>query len=128
MNILKSEVQKLVQEIFQNISRLKEVEPDYTWESLTGGYGEYVVINEYNLTKCQNVNKGYDAVDADGKTVEIKAVKTGHSIKFKDWKSQNVDTLVVVQLFDDGSWEIVYFGSFRQFQSFRAFPVLLEGF
>jgi hypothetical protein len=125
MNQLKRDVRKLVKEIFQNISKLKEVEPDYTWGNLTGDYGEYVVINEYNLTKSRNVNKGYDAVDADGKTVQIKAVKTGQDIKFKD---ENVDTLAVVQLFDDGSWEIVYFGSFEEVKKHKKYSSYSDRF
>ena len=44
-------VYKAVKNIFENIKDLKELDSSFTWENLTGDFGEYIGIKEFDLTK-----------------------------------------------------------------------------
>ena len=105
--------------IFDNINILKKLDESFTWENLTGDYGEYIGINEFNLTKAARGTKGYDAVTSDNKKVQIKAIKTGTQIKFH--LENEVELLLVLKIFDDASWEVIYFGSFEKAKNFMNF-------
>ena len=44
MNIGEDKVYKAVKNIFENIKDLKELDSSFTWENLTGDFGEYIVF------------------------------------------------------------------------------------
>jgi hypothetical protein len=112
------EVKNCIKEIYEKVGQLKMIEPDFTWENLLGDYGEYIAINSFNLIKSPNTTKGYDALDSCGKTVQIKTVKTGKDIKFKD---EAIDLLLVIKVYATADWEILYYGDFNEVKKFCSF-------
>ena len=119
MNIGEDKVYKAVKNIFENIKDLKELDSSFTWENLTGDFGEYIGINEFDLTKADRGTKGYDAVTSDNKKVQIKATRTGTQIKFH--LEDEVELLLVLQILDDATWEVIYFGSFNKAKELKNF-------
>ena len=115
----KNSVYNSVKIIFENINKLKSLDESFTWENLTGDYGEYIGINEFNLSKAGRGTKGYDAITKDNKKVQIKAIKTGTQIKFH--LENEVELLLVLKIFDDANWEVVYFGSFKKAKALMNF-------
>ena len=112
-------VYKAVKNIFENIKDLKELDSSFTWENLTGDFGEYIGINEFDLTKADRGTKGYDAVTSNNKKVQIKATRTGNQIKFH--LEDEVELLLVLQIFDDATWEVIYYGSFYKAKELKNF-------
>lgn len=105
-----NQVYKSVKNIFENINNLKKLDSSFTWENLTGDFGEYIAINEFNLKKAPRGTKGFDALTSDNKKVQIKTVKTGTQIKFH--LEEEVELLLVLRIFDNATWEVIYYGSF----------------
>ena len=114
-----NKVYKAVKNIFENIKDLKELDSSFTWENLTGDFGEYIGINEFDLTKAERGTKGYDAVTSDNKKVQIKATRTGTQIKFH--LEDEVELLLVLRVFDDATWEVIYYGSFNKAKELKNF-------
>ena len=114
-----NKVYKAVKNIFENIKDLKELDSSFTWENLTGDFGEYIGINEFDLTKAERGTKGYDAVTSDNKKVQIKATRTGTQIKFH--LEDAVELLLVLRVFDDATWEVIYYGSFNKAKELKNF-------
>jgi hypothetical protein len=112
-------VYKAVKNIFENIKDLKELDSSFTWENLTGDFGEYIGINEFDLTKADRGTKGYDAITSNNKKVQIKATRTGNQIKFH--LEDEVELLLVLQIFDDATWEVIYYGSFYKAKEYKNF-------
>ena len=112
-------VYKAVKNIFENIKDLKELDSSFTWENLTGDFGEYIGINEFDLTKADRGTEGYDAVTSDNKKVQIKATRTGNQIKFH--LEDEVELLLVLQILDDATWEVIYYGSFNKAKELKNF-------
>ena len=115
----KNKVYKAVKNIFENINKLKELDSSFTWENLTGDFGEYIGINEFNLIKADRGTKGYDALTIENKKVQIKAIKTGTQIKFH--LEDEVELLLVLRIFDDATWEVIYYGSFDKAKELKNF-------
>ncbi len=115
----KNTVYSSVANIFKNINILKQLDDSFTWGNLTGDFGEYIGINEFNLTKANTGTKGYDALTSDNKRVQIKATRTGTQIKF--YLEEEVELLLVLQIFDDATWEVIYYGSFKKAKELKNF-------
>ena len=81
-------IDKKVKEILASYLSAKEelgkIAPTFNWSNLLGDYGEYIAINEFELTQAEISTKGYDAINKKGQTVQIKTIRdTTRSIKFK---------------------------------------------
>ena len=90
-----------------------ELAPDFRWKglgNLLGDYGEYVCIENYNLTKAPAGSDGFDATTEDGRTVQIKTNRAAPSIGFRG----DADLMLVIRVADDGEFEELYFGDFKQ--------------
>lgn len=97
--------------LFASQRTLKALAPDFKWAglgNLLGDYGEFVAISAYNLTKAPAGSNGYDAITADGKTVQVKTNYAANQIGFRG----EADLLLCLKVSDNGDWEEVYFGSF----------------
>ena len=106
---MNEKVNSLVKKIFENILELKKIEPDFTWRNLLGDYGECVAIDYYGFTKADPGASGYDAIDENGKKVQIKANHYSKQIGDRG----KADLLLVLSVKKDGSWEEFYFGDFK---------------
>ena len=78
--------------------------------NLLGDYGEYVCIENYNLTKAPAGSDGFDATTEDGRTVQIKTNHAASSIGFRE----DADLMLVIYVADDGEFEELYFGDFKK--------------
>jgi hypothetical protein len=75
---------------------------------MVGSMGAVLAARRYGLTLMPPSTHGYDALDADGRTVEIKA--TRRSSVSLSASGPMPHRLVVVRLLDDGDPEWVYDG------------------
>ena len=90
---------------------LRKIAPTFNWSNLLGDYGEYIAINEFELTQAEISTKGYDAVNKKGQTVQIKTIRdTTRSIKFK----KGADHLLVIQINNNGDFQKIYYGNFKK--------------
>ncbi|KXO97511.1 hypothetical protein HWD35_19225 [Tsukamurella tyrosinosolvens] len=76
---------------------------------LVGTLGEVLAASKYGLTLAPPSTKGYDAVDRDGRKVEIKATY-GTSVALRASSHQEADDLLVLRLDLRGAPELVYYG------------------
>ena len=73
---------------------------------LVGSIGEVIVAEHYGLILLPNSTKTHDAYSKDEKFVQIKATQV-KSISI----SSEPDYIIVIKLFQDGSWEEIYNGA-----------------
>ena len=101
-------VLKLVAELRQNVSQLKERYPDrhFTLDGhLVGSIGEVLAAETYGLELLPASSPTHDALAPDGCAVQIKLTqRTGVGL------SSEPDHLLVHKLHDDGRYEEVYNG------------------
>ena len=98
---------------------MRSLAPEFKWAglgNLLGDYGECVAIDYYGFTKADRGASGYDAIDANGKKVQIKANHYSKQIGVR----REVDLLWVLTFKEDGGWEAFFFGIFK-----RLFPLLI---
>lgn len=72
---------------------------------LVGSIGEVLVADYYGLKLLPNSTEIHDAIDADGKFVQIKATQIKRIAI-----SSEPDHLIVIKISDSGEWEEVYNG------------------
>lgn len=106
---------KRVKEILASYLSAKEelgkIAPTFNWSNLLGDYGEYIAINEFELSQAEISTKGYDAINKKGQTVQIKTIRdTTRSIKFK----KGADHLLVIQIKNNGDFQKIYYGNFKK--------------
>lgn len=104
-------VQHIMATMFSAQNALKVLAPEFRWAglgNLLGDFGEYVAIKHYGLEKAAAGSNGYDALTADGKTVQIKANRSASTIGFRG----EADLLLVLKVEPDGSWSECYYGPF----------------
>ena len=92
---------------------MRSLAPEFKWSglgNLLGDYGEYVAIDYYGFTKADPRASGYDAIDENGKKVQIKANNYSKQIGFRG----KAELLLVLTVKEDGSWGEVYFGDFQK--------------
>jgi hypothetical protein len=71
---INSEIQQLIANYIKSRDALKEAGILRTDRNLQGDYAEWFVAKKLNLTLSESsIQKGFDAVDADGKTYQIKS-------------------------------------------------------
>jgi hypothetical protein len=106
-------VQHILASIFASQRALKTLVPEFNWSglgNLLGDFGELVAIDHYGLTKAPSGSDGFDAENAEGRTVQIKTNYAASQIGFRG----SADLLLVIGVKDDGSWEELYYGSFAE--------------
>jgi len=106
-------VKHIIATVFSAQNALRELAPDFKWAgmgNLLGDYGEYVCIENYNLTKAPAGSNGFDATTEDGKTVQIKTNHAASTIGFRG----DADLMLVIYVGDDGEFEELYFGDFKK--------------
>lgn len=68
------EIQELITNYIKSRDALKEAGILRTDRNLQGDYAEWIVAKKLNLTLSEStIQKGYDAVDSDGKTYQVKS-------------------------------------------------------
>jgi hypothetical protein len=105
-------VKHIVATIFSAQDALRDLAPDQRWAgmgNLLGDYGEYVAISNYNLTKAPGGADGYDANNADGLKVQIKANHSSSTIGFRG----EADLLLVLKIESNAEWKELYYGPFK---------------
>lgn len=97
--------------LFASQRTLKALAPEFKWAglgNLLGDYGEFVAVTAYGLTKAPAGSNGFDAITADGKTVQVKTNYAASQIGFRG----EADLLLCLKVSDNGDWEEIYFGPF----------------
>lgn len=105
-------IQHILASIFASQRALKTLAPEFNWAglgNLLGDFGELVAIDHYELVKAPPGSDGYDALTADGQSVQIKTNYAANQIGFRG----SADLLLVIGVNDDGSWQEIYYGSFE---------------
>lgn len=105
------EIRRIFEAIFASQQTLRELAPEFKWTglgNLLGDYGEFIAIEKYDLTKAPSGSGDYDAVNKDGKTVQVKANFSAKQIGFRG----EADLLLVLAINSLGSFEEIYFGPF----------------
>lgn len=99
--------------IFSSQQALKILAPEFGWSglgNLLGDFGELVALERYGLTKAPRGARGYDAIDDQQRTVQIKTNRAASSIGFRG--DPDPDLLLVIKVGDAGDWREMYFGDF----------------
>tara|TARA_B100001027_G_scaffold120372_1_gene83197 strand:+ start:381 stop:812 length:432 start_codon:yes stop_codon:yes gene_type:complete len=107
-------IKHILATIFAAEKALRSLAPEHKWSglgNLLGDYGECVAIDYYGFNKDDPGTRGYDAIDENGKKVEIKAI---HYSKQIGVRGKEADLLLVLTVKEDGSWEEFYFGDFQK--------------
>ena len=106
-------IKHILATIFAAQNALRSLAPEFKWSglgNLLGDYGECVAIDYYGFTKADPGASGYDAIDKNGKKVQIKANHYSKQIGVRG----EADLLLVLTVKEDGSWEEFYFGDFQK--------------
>ncbi len=108
---MNGERQQLVAEIFMACARLSEitgrpVSPD---GHLVGSIGEALAAELFDLELSPPSNEGFDAVEKEGRTVEIKT--TTRSAVALSARGTRAERLIVLCLSSSGEVEVAYDGS-----------------
>ena len=104
------DIRTAIKKIFRSCRRLTELtgRPFSPDGHLVGSFGEVTAADLLNLTLMPPSNDGYDAIDEQGRRVEIKAT-TRASICLSAYGTK-AERLVVVVIDGDGGTEIAYNG------------------
>ena len=100
-----------VSNIFRAMDALQRARPDRKMGnpgSFLGQLGEEWAVQALNLTQCKEQQAGYNAVTADGITVQIKTTKA-NSTTFSAKDPNSAQLLLVVRLNDDFEFEINFY-------------------
>ena len=104
------DVRTAIKKIFRSCQRLTELtkRPFSPDGHLVGSFGEVVAAELLNLTLMPPSNDGYDAIDDQGRRVEIKATtRTSIGLSASGTRGER---LVVVVVDGDGETEVAYDG------------------
>ena len=113
-------IRHIIATIFSAQNALRSLAPEFKWTglgNLLGDFGECVAIEHYGLKKADSGASGYDAIDQDGKTVQIKANCASKTIGIRG----EADLLLVIKVKVDGTWEELYFDDFEKALSIANF-------
>ncbi|WP_226646919.1 DUF6998 domain-containing protein [Microbulbifer variabilis] len=103
--------QSLVQQLYSTVSELEAMFPGrhFTPDGhMVGSIGECLVADAYDLKLMPASNKGYDAVTATGKQIEIKATQS----KSASFRSEP-EYAIVIKILSSGEFEEIYNGPGR---------------
>lgn len=104
-------IQHIMGTLFSAQNALRSLAPEYKWAgmgNLLGDYGECVAINHFGWSKAPAGASGYDAIDKEGRRVQIKTNHASSSIGFRG----EADRMLVLHVAADGTWEVLYLGDF----------------
>ena len=104
-------VQAMMRTLFSAQRVLRALAPDYKWTyggNLVGDFGEFLAVNNYDLKLAARGSEGYDAIDKNGRTVQIKTSHASKQIGFRG----KADLMLVIGITDEGEWAEIYFGPF----------------
>ena len=76
--------------------------------NLSGDYGEYICIEAYGLKKAPAGSNGFDAINPEGKTVQIKTI---HAAKMVGYRG-DADLFLSILVGVNGDYEEIYYGDF----------------
>ena len=94
------QIPNLIQELYKIVGRLEELFPGRPFTPdghMVGSLGEVIVAHYYNLDLEKPSVEGYDAVDALGRKVQIKATQ-GNSIALRS----EPEWLIVIKILKTG--------------------------
>jgi hypothetical protein len=100
--------QSLIRQLYSTVAELEEMFPGrhFTPDGhMVGSIGECLVSDAYDLILETASNKGFDAVTANGKQVEIKATQS-KSVAFRS----EPEHTIVIKILPNGSFEEIYNG------------------
>jgi hypothetical protein len=100
--------QSLIKQLYSTVAELEEMFPGrhFTPDGhMVGSIGECLVSDVYGLKLETASNKGFDAVTANGKQVEIKATQS-KSVAFRT----EPEHTIVIKILPNGSFEEIYNG------------------
>ena len=103
-----SKFQKVINELYATVHELEAMFPGrhFTPDGhMVGSIGECLVADAYDLELMTASNKGFDAVDKDGRQIEIKATQS----KSAAFRSQP-EYAIVIRIMSDGTFEEIYNG------------------
>ena len=106
-------IKHILATIFAAQNALRSLAPEFKWSglgNLLGDYGECVAIDHYGFTKADPGASGYDAIDENGKKVQIKANHYSKQIGIRG----EADLLLVLTVKEDSSWGEFYLGIFKR--------------
>ena len=104
-------IKHIMATVFSAQNALRALAPQFKWAgmgNLLGDYGEYIFIESYGLTKAPAGASGYDAIDSNGKTVQI---KTNHAASMVGYRGE-ADLFLVIHVDSKGDYEEIYYGDF----------------
>jgi hypothetical protein len=105
-----TETRNLIEQLFAVVRQLEARFPGRPFTPdghQVGSLGEVIAAERYGLELMPPSTQGYDAIDADGRRVEIKATFGTRGVALRD---NHADLLLVLQLSEDASADEVYFG------------------
>ena len=100
--------QSLIRQLYSTVAELEEMFPGRHFTPhghMVGSIGECLVSDVYDLILETASNKGFDAVTANGKQVEIKATQS-KSVAFRS----EPEHTIVIKILPNGSFEEIYNG------------------
>lgn len=98
----------LIKQLYATVNELEIMFPGrhFTPDGhMVGSIGECLVADAYGLELMTASNKGFDAISADGKQIEIKATQA----KSASFRSEP-EYAIVIKILPDGSFDEIYNG------------------
>jgi hypothetical protein len=105
-------VKGVISSLFASQRALRALAPEYKWAglgNLLGDFGEFIAVSVYGLSKAPAGSNGYDCLNAEGKSVQVKTNHAPNQIGFRG----EADLMLVLHVSTSGEWEEVYYGPFR---------------
>jgi len=100
--------QSLIKQLYSTVAELEEMFPGrhFTPDGhMVGSIGECLVSDAYDLILETASNKGFDALTASGKQIEIKATQA-KSVAFRS----EPEHTIVIKILPNGTFEEIYNG------------------
>jgi hypothetical protein len=104
-------ISKKIKELFAITNELESLYPGrkFTIDGHTiGSIGEVLAAEKLKLDLLPNSTEKHDAIDSEGRLYQIKA-----TTKDRVALSAEPDNLIVIKIFSDGTWDIIYNGPGR---------------
>lgn len=101
-------IRERIQELYQIVADLEQCYPGRPFTPdghLVGSIGECLVADTYNLELMPPSNAGYDAIDLEGRKIEIKATQA-KSVAFRSCPEH----AIIIRLNKDGSFDEFFNG------------------
>jgi hypothetical protein len=98
--------------LFASQRTLKSLAPQFKWAglgNLLGDYGEFIATEVYGLQQAPRGANGYDAIDSDGRKIQVKANYAASQIGFRG----EADRLLCLKISLDGEWSEIFYGDFE---------------